>query len=126
MLLTIAKDGTHVSQSIQASTAQFCSSDLTARGQKIRRAIPLPPWLSGSVLRWPNPNPAVRDLDSVIAVETFEIRKPPPRNTPTFFVRNRASRYSFERALASVTVEDCIRIQARLESLLAGVQQATV
>ena len=41
------------------------------------------------------PNPPSQDPDCVIAVETFEIHKPPARNTRTFFARQSANRSSF-------------------------------
>jgi len=45
---------------------------------------------------------------------------------PNIFCSQACEQVFVRTALASVTVEDCIRIQARLESLLAGVQHPTV
>ena len=45
---------------------------------------------------------------------------------PNMFCSQLCEQEFVHHALASLTVEDCIRIQARLESLLAGVQHPTV
>ncbi len=45
---------------------------------------------------------------------------------PNIFCSPECEQEFVHTALASVTLEDCIRIQARLESLLAGAQHLTV
>ena len=68
----------------------------------------------------------IRDTDTWIVLsmsKTIEMREAPPLEYQNLFCSQRCEREFVRTTLASVTLEECLRIQERLEALLVGARQ---